>query len=521
MSDIFKKRSIPLAFTVIIIIALLLRFYQLGSNPPSLDWDEVSIGYNAYSILKTGADEYGSRFPVSFRSFDDYKPPLYVYFTVPFIAIFGLTELAVRLPAAIIGVGMVVAVYFLVLQILHNWDKRKKQRIALYSAFFLSVSPWHLQFSRAAFEGNIGICFLIIALIFFFTGLKKKWYYFLFSIFFVLSIYSYHSFRLINPVLLTILLALFYKELLKQKIIVGLSILSIIFFSLPVYINVNNSQGTGARLSMVTIFSDSKLTQLSAQKVLEAKEKGDIINQVLFNRRIIFIPHIISGYFDHFDLDFLFLHGDGGVQHHAYNMGMLYLLELPLIIIGIIYLIRKRNRFITVLLMLFLLAPVPSSVTTGTPHPVRAIAMIPGFQIFTAVGFYFLVTYLQNKKYSKILIAAVIGLFIVNIIYYLHSYYIETPIRYGYFWQYGNKEAVQFAKQYEKKYKHIIMTYTYDQPYIYYLFHNKIDPSWYQKNWNYSGNGSVDRFYRKIGKFCCHYPGTLNSREYDDNWYSG
>jgi hypothetical protein len=182
-------------------------------------------------------------------------------------------------------------------------------------------------------------------------------------------------------------------------------------------------------------------------------------------------------------------------------MGMLYLLELPLIIIGIIYLIRKRNRFITVLLMLFLLAPVPSSVTTGTPHPVRAIAMIPGFQIFTAVGFYFLVTYLQNKKYSKILIAAVIGLFIVNIIYYLHSYYIETPIRYGYFWQYGNKEAVQFAKQYEKKYKHIIMTYTYDQPYIYYLFHNKIDPSWYQKNWNYSGNGSVDRFYRKIGKY--------------------
>ena len=45
---------------------------------------------------------------------------------------------------------------------------------------FLAISPWHLQFSRAAFEGNIGLTFLLLALIFFFKAWQKAYYYFLF-----------------------------------------------------------------------------------------------------------------------------------------------------------------------------------------------------------------------------------------------------------------------------------------------------------------------------------------------------
>ncbi|EKD95597.1 MAG: hypothetical protein ACD_24C00433G0001, partial [uncultured bacterium] len=55
--------------TILLLIVLLggaLRFYQLASVPPSLARDEVSVGYNAYSILKTGKDEYGRIFPLSF-----------------------------------------------------------------------------------------------------------------------------------------------------------------------------------------------------------------------------------------------------------------------------------------------------------------------------------------------------------------------------------------------------------------------------------------------------------------------
>ncbi len=185
MNKFIKKHLFTIILLLIIFVSIFLRFYRLGMNTPSLTWDEASLGYNAYSMLKTGADEYGAKFPLSFRSFDDYKPPMYVYLTIPSVALFGLNEFAVRLPAAIIGIMAVLIVYFLVKEILLSWDKSKRERIALASAFFLAVSPWHLQFSRAAFEGNVGMFFLILALLFFFKAFKNKFFYIFFSFFFL------------------------------------------------------------------------------------------------------------------------------------------------------------------------------------------------------------------------------------------------------------------------------------------------------------------------------------------------
>jgi hypothetical protein len=185
-------------------------------------------------------------------------------------------------------------------------------------------------------------------------------------------------------------------------------------------------------------------------------------------------------------------------------MGMLYLWDIPLILAGIYYLFRKSNRRIVVLFILFLLSPIPAAITTGTPHPVRAIGMVLGFHLFAAVGVVFIlekIMLLKRLVLKIVIILIIFGGLTANSIYYFHQYYVHTPIEYGYFWQYGYKEALSFAKENESKYKSIIITYEYDQPYIYYLFYNKIDPSWYQKNWNYNGNGEVYRFFRIIGKY--------------------
>ena len=162
-----------LIFISIFFLAFFLRFYQLGSNPPSLDWDEASLGYNAYSILKTGMDEYGNVLPLSIRSFDDYKPPLYVYLTIPSIAVFGLSEFAIRFPSAFLGLLTVVVTYFFVRESFSEFGHGKRESIALFSMFFMAISPWSLQFSRAAFEGNIGLFFLVTGLYLFLVGIKN------------------------------------------------------------------------------------------------------------------------------------------------------------------------------------------------------------------------------------------------------------------------------------------------------------------------------------------------------------
>lgn len=484
----------------ILVLAFFLRFYQLGANPPSLDWDEASMGYNAYSILKTGADEYGNKLPLSIRSFDDYKPALYVYLDVPSVAVLGLNEFSTRLPSAAIGFLSVIVIYFLVKEIFDGWEINQKKRLALLAAFFWAVSPWSLQFSRAAFEGNVGLFFLMLGFLLFLKSLQKPKIIFLSVISFVLSIYSYHSFRLIVPLFGLVSVIYFWKEIWRNKKYYIVSFMLALILSAPVFLSFFGASGSASRLSMVSLFSDTSVITNSTKELARDKINNNIIGEIVNNRRVVYSMAAVKSYFDNWNPDFLFLHGDSGVQHHAVNMGMLYLWDLPFILIGIYFLLKKRKKKTWLLLILFLLAPLPAAISTGSPHPVRAITMAPIFSIFAALGVYYL--FFQEKAIRRrILLGIVSVLFIFNFAYYLHQYYVNTPIEYGYFWQYGNKQAVLAAKSLEGKYQKIIMTYEYDQPYIYYLFYNKIDPTWYQKHWDYLGTGQVERMKRIIGKY--------------------
>src|SRR5258706_5616060 len=98
---------------LIIFFGAVLRFTALSQMPPALNWDEISHGYSAYSILKTGHDEWGQLLPVTnFRAYGDYPLPLNLYLTIPFEVVFGLTTTAIRLPHALLGTLTIVAVYF-------------------------------------------------------------------------------------------------------------------------------------------------------------------------------------------------------------------------------------------------------------------------------------------------------------------------------------------------------------------------------------------------------------------------
>jgi 4-amino-4-deoxy-L-arabinose transferase-like glycosyltransferase len=158
-------------FVSIIFLALLLRIFQFGINPPSLSWDEASLGYNAYSILTSGKDEHGEFLPLArFIAFGDYKPPGYIYADIPFIGVIGVNEQAVRTPSLLAGLVMVITAYFLALEIFQNY------RIALFSSFLVAISPWSIHFSRAAFEAHLAAVFNILAVYIFLVSSGKAGY---------------------------------------------------------------------------------------------------------------------------------------------------------------------------------------------------------------------------------------------------------------------------------------------------------------------------------------------------------
>src|SRR3989338_1084945 len=202
-----KKLSLFFLFSIVM-TASVLRLWQLGKIPISPDWDEVALGYNAYSIMQTGRDEYGKFLPIILRSFDDYKPALYAYLTMPSIGILGLNVVAVRLPSAIFGILTVLAVFFVVKELF------KKNNIALLSAFLLAISPWHIQFSRVAFEANVGVALNVFGILFFLMAFRKPWLLILSALTWGLSLHVYQSEKVFVPLLIAILICLFRKEFL-------------------------------------------------------------------------------------------------------------------------------------------------------------------------------------------------------------------------------------------------------------------------------------------------------------------
>ena len=199
-----SKKKISFYLILISVMAFILRAWRLGSYPPLL-WDEASLGYNAFSILKTGKDEYGSFLPLIFKSFGDYKPGLYVYLVLPFIKLFGLTELAVRLPAVILGSLTPLFLYLFVKEV---WEDEK---VALFSASLLTFLPWHIHFSRGAWESNVLVFFLVLG-----SWLFVKRKYFGCLLFFLLALWTYQGAKMMVPLILFGLVFFNWKRLKKE-----------------------------------------------------------------------------------------------------------------------------------------------------------------------------------------------------------------------------------------------------------------------------------------------------------------
>lgn len=479
---------------VIVAIAIFLRFWQLGAVPASPDWDEVALGYNAYSLLHTGRDEYGAFLPVVMRSFDDYKPALYSYLAIPTVGLFGLSVWSTRLPSAIFGVLTVIAVYFLVKELF------KKESLALLSSFFLAISPWHIQFSRIAFESNVGLAFNVFGALFFLKGLKRPWLLYVSMISFVASAYVYQSEKVFSPLLLLSLVVIFRKELFKvpKRYLYGALVVGLLV-SLPMVWYIVGNKNALLRAQGVSVFSDSTSLKQDAERLLADQKNHDTLGLIIDNRRWVFGKEILANYLSHFDPNWLFITGDIS-RHHAPNMGLLYLWELPFIFAGIVYLLwgnfDKKTKL--TIFSWFLLAPVAASVTTGVPHAVRALNFLPTYQIFVALGLVGVFSKISNIQYPisrKLLyiigIPLAVLLFIVNVSYYLDQYFVQTNYYTAYDWQYGYGKAVPFVQSMEKNYQKIVVSNQppLDQSYMFFLFYLKYDPILYQKEAQYASGG--------------------------------
>jgi len=394
-----KKYSHKIILIAILILAIFLRFFNLSSNPPSLYWEEAALGYDAYSILKTGKDFHGNSWPlIAFESFGDYKPSVYFYAAVPSVAVFGLTPFAVRFPSALFGSLTVLLIYFLTLKLL------KSRPTALISAFLLAISPWHLQLSRAGFEANLGLFLTTLGAWLFFKGLTKKTYLFLAMIAWALSLYTYHANRVFIPLLGLALGLVYFKKLMRNKWSSMLAVGLFLLILTPLVIRLNDP-GIKKRFQQTSAFAT--LEPIIKSNQLIQADGGGLAARLLHHRFWQYTNIFFDHYFDHFKDDFLFLSGDTNSRHSTQLVGSLYLIQLPLLLWGIVLAFKEKYRQFLPLIIWLVIAPIPAALTKATPHALRALPMIIPLQY----GYQQMVEYVASRQadYEQIYITRGLG----------------------------------------------------------------------------------------------------------------
>lgn len=429
---------------LIIFFTALLSFYRLGSNPPALYWDEAAIGWNAKTIFHTRLDEFGTRLPLSFKSFGDYKAPAYIYLTAPIVGLLGLNPITIRLLSVFAGIASVYLIYLIGLKI-------GSRKLGITAAILLSVTPWHIMLSRPAFEANLALFFILLGTYLFLQSLKKPFNFIFCALSFSLSLYTYHSPKIFVPFFLLSMIIIYRRQIFLPKIIKWLipSILLSLVLLTPLIKETFLSK-SAARFEATAIF----YTATGEKRPLDL----GLFKQLLGN------------YLIHFSPQYLFMGSDLMPRLQLKTIGPLLLIEAPFLLIGLFYLLKNRHQIWSKWLLLWLFCgPLPAMIGKEVPHPLRSYNVLPALIIITALGLNYFFRLVKPRVKFLVII-----LFLVNTAYFIYHYFVVYPVYAAPDWQYGYQQVAEFARQQEDQAQLIIISSAYGQPYIFtYVYQNR------------------------------------------------
>lgn len=475
-------------FIFIALIAFFLRLYQLDKFPVSLNWDEVSHGFNAYSLIKTGQDQWSKQWPIfNFRAYGDYPTTLNMYLSMPFIYLFGLNEWTTRIVSALCGFGLVIVSYFLSKEIF------KDKKYSYLLMFLVTISPWTFFSSRAVFQSTIAQFFFSLGILFLIKSVKKINFLPLAIFFTSLSTYAYHNTKIVVPILLFTYSVIFFKEIKnnfksnKKTLFISFIILFILL--IPQVISTFNKDAQ-ARSRWVFAINPATINQIEENR---NNYKGNpLVAKIKYNKITTLSTVVFQNYLGFVNPKILFFNSTQNYQFNIPEFGVLYAVCLPFFYIGLISLLinfLKKDKLSIFLIFWFLIGLVPAVVTIGDFPIIRAMTILPLPQIFIIYGLSKTLDLFKNKKTKSILISVFVTILIIQSFFYLKNYFIDYSKNYSSSWQYGYKEAVSYIKEEYQNYDQIIFTKKYGEAHEFVLFYWPWNPKSYQNdpdlNWDF------------------------------------
>lgn len=445
----------------IVILGLFLRIIWINSSPPSLYGDELTIALDSNSLLKTGKDQLGNAFPLTFPMGAG-RPPGYVYGSIPFIAVFGPTALGVRALSILSGIAIVILLYLL-------GRKLFSTKVGLTASFIAAVSPWDISLSRGGFEAHFALFLALLGSYLFIKAKEKTLLYILSALSFGLTLHTYPTYKV--SLLFFMPLLLWYGGYKNTKhstaglllfLILAVAALSQTFLG-----------GSETRFSDINIFSQEEIKETLVQKINFERKITDLPNSIsryFHNKGVEYTKVFIENYLQNFSMDFLVLHGDRNPRHNMATMGQVFLAEAILIALGVLTLWQKQKKLFLFLILWLIIAPIPTAVV-DLPHALRSSFMLPPLIILAALG---LATILNYK--NRLLLIGLAAILMIQFIFFTQKLYFLAPHEYSNFWSYSAKMASQMAIQNKDKYNYVFLSDEIDSIEFAYPVYSKVDP---------------------------------------------
>lgn len=338
---------------------LLFIFYidGLSTNPPGFYVDESAIAYNAYCIAKTGANEFGTRFPLFFPVYTggwvQYANPTQIYLlAIPFTVIKPSIHFA-RVYSAAWVFAACLLLGFLAKRI------TGKESIGLLVAVIAIFTPWLFDVSRLVMETFFYPAAVVLFLLALYSAQKKEDWSWL-SIVGVagtltLLTYSYTIGRLLGPLLAGGLVFFITSQtrliaIVKTWVAYGLALIPLLVF------RSHNPEALTQRFYLISyIKQNSPWSEI--------------------------IPKFIRRYFEDLSLINLLIDGDGNPRHHiTETLGSFLIGGLVLVLIGLVVIIVRHWREPWWRFVIFgaAVSIVPGALTADQFHSLRLV----GYPIF-------------------------------------------------------------------------------------------------------------------------------------------
>ncbi|WP_340021183.1 glycosyltransferase family 39 protein [Paenibacillus sp. FSL K6-1096] len=478
----FRNHPWPL---LLFLLGALVRILYITSIPPGLNQDEASIGYDAYAILHYGIDRNGVHLPVHLIAWGSGQNALYAYLSIPFILLFGLTPLSVRLLSVVMGLLSMLFFYLIMRRLTAS------PGAGTAAMFFIAVNPWHIMMSRWALESNLFPTLILIALYFLLRSFGNPRWHYAFTAMLALSLYAYGTAYFFVPLFaLGTAVLLLYSKVLSVRTLAG-NLLLFAAMALPILLFIVINRYSIQEIT-TPLFTIPKLTMPRVEEI--SSVFGGHIWQAAADNLSAFARLMISG-------------SDGLPWNSISPYGYAYPLALPFALLGLIVILHswwtgRRERESAgkgVLLLWFLLAVLLAGITTVNINRINII-FYP-LMMLVSTGFVWII---RKMKWAGILSAAVFG---VMFIMFTNSYFREFPERIAPAFYDSFGEAVQYASEHSSG--EVYLTNQVNMPYIYVLFYEQVNPHDFQKSVVYANPGEAFQRVSSFGRYRFEDVGTV------------